>query len=99
MVLKAEHAEAQRAQTAMADAVDAIQRTLAALDEAVDTAKAGWQGDASAAFQTAAAEWNAQNDDLNAVLSEIEGHVGRGTVQFQAIDQEGSDDFGGLRLA
>ncbi|MBF6356162.1 WXG100 family type VII secretion target [Nocardia higoensis] len=90
---------AKQAQQEMVDAVDGVQRALAAIDSAVDAAKAGWKGEAAGGFQTAAAEWNKKNDDLNRVLTAIEQQVGVGTAQFTAMDTSNNDDFGGLRLA
>ncbi|MBF6247364.1 WXG100 family type VII secretion target, partial [Nocardia elegans] len=90
---------AEAAKNEMADAVDAIQRTLAAIDTAVDAARAGWKGEANTAFAQAVAEWDAETHRLNGVLREIEQQVGTGTVQLREMDAQGYEEFGGLRLA
>ncbi|MBH0777582.1 WXG100 family type VII secretion target [Nocardia bovistercoris] len=87
------------AQRDVQDAVDAIQRTLADIDTAVDAARRGWQGDANTAFSKAVAAWNQETNDLRIALGQIEEKVGAGHVQLTQLDAEEGENFGGLRLA
>ncbi|MEV0356826.1 WXG100 family type VII secretion target [Nocardia sp. NPDC050697] len=98
MSVQSEHEVAEAAKTAMADAVTAIRATLNTITEDVEAAKRGWQGDANAAFVTAANDWEAEGTRLNRVLDELQEAVGSGTQQYRTMDSDNEAGFGGLRL-
>lgn len=92
-MVASEHEIAQKAQSHMADVVTTIKAILDKVTHAVDAAKAGWQGDASASFVTATASWDGEAKRLNDLLSEMEGKVGEGTAHFRNMDAENESGF------
>jgi WXG100 family type VII secretion target len=80
----------------MGDAVDNIRATIVKIEDAVDAAKAGWHGDAHAAFVTASVAWHDEAERLKGVLDRITEQVGHGTHQLKAMDAD--HGFAGLNI-
>ncbi|MFC9993675.1 WXG100 family type VII secretion target [Nocardia sp. NPDC127526] len=91
--VKSEHDIATAAQGEMADVVATIKSILSKVTSAVDAAKAGFQGDAAAAFQGAANAWDGEANRLNGILNEFESQVGTGIATFKNLDSENESGF------
>ncbi len=85
-------AVAQRAQQAMAAAVDNMRSTLSKIDSEVQAAQ-GWQGDARDAFAAAAANWGENSQKLHQALDRLTAQVGEGSKQFEKMEAENHDQF------
>jgi WXG100 family type VII secretion target len=90
---------ASSAQNDMADAVAAIRAKINAVTDAVDAAKAGWQGDAFAACNAAANGWDEEASALNRVLDELQQEVGTGRQHYTGMEGDNTQLFTSLGAA
>ncbi|MGF6889167.1 WXG100 family type VII secretion target [Nocardia sp. GAS34] len=90
-------AVAQRAQQAMAAAVDNMRSTLSKIDNEVHAAQ-GWQGDARQAFGAAAANWGENSQKLHQSLDRLTEQVGHGSKQFEQMETDNHAEFQHIQL-
>lgn len=85
--------QTQAAQTDMGNSVDHIRATILRITEAVDAAKSGWQGDAFAACNSAAQNWDDEAKKLNTILDELTGEVGHGNQHYTGLEGDNVQEF------
>lgn len=90
-------AVAQKAQSAMAAAVDNMRSTLNKIDNEVQAAS-GWQGDAHNTFQSVSANWDHKSRKLHQALDNLTQQVGQGSRQFEQMELDNHTEFQHLLL-
>lgn len=88
-----DYALASKAANTMETAIDGVRTTLKQINDAVDIAQKGWQGTAATAFQSAAAEWDQDQEKLNLKLNVVHAAVETGQKNFDLMDSDNSNDF------
>ncbi|WP_406270405.1 WXG100 family type VII secretion target [Nocardia sp. NBC_00881] len=83
----------------VAAVVDRIQRILARVQQAVDSGRSGFQGQAAVAFQKAVAAWDEEGVRLKKVLMKLEDQVGVGQTTYVNTETENEEGFARVSTA
>jgi uncharacterized protein YukE len=77
-------------------AVGNIKKTIQNIEDSIEAAKPGWQGDANTACGKAAIEWSDEGGRLNAKLDKMTSHIFEGGETKKNIDADNLDLFTNL---
>jgi len=78
---------------------DTVQSDLAALRSRLAPLAGAWRGDASAAFATLMARWDAEAKSLNDALRGIGESIQGSGVSYQAQEDQHTSDMSAIRAA
>ncbi|GAA5063099.1 WXG100 family type VII secretion target [Nocardia callitridis] len=70
----------------METSINTVRSHIQRIEEAADTVRAGWRGDANDSFIKSATEWHDEAERLKAILTAMQAAVVDGKARLLAMD-------------